>query len=109
MNGESLIIMVPAALALSVMVYFLYHIKHTAKYSDKILEKVRIEVEHLEENGTVSSPKTASQVKTFKKLMQNRKKLHVFDFERAMGIDMVSFEKKLGKELKKKHLMQKHR
>jgi len=101
LNGEYLIILVPVLLAILIIFYFIYHLWHTGKYSSKVLEMIEAKIEKIETDEVELSFKIKQLIESFRTISAN-KRVDLFDLERRIGIDMMSFSKKLDKELKKK-------
>lgn len=100
-NTEYLIILVPVFLAILIIFYFIYHLWHTEKYSRKVLAVIRKKIDEIEEKEIEINGKIKNLIHSFKAIAE-RKRMHLFDIEREIGIDMVSFSNKLDKEIKKK-------
>jgi hypothetical protein len=100
MSGEYWIILIPVFFAITVIIYFIYHIWHTEKYSSRILKSIISKIEDLEEEKeTVPlSKNTQKLIVRFKRIQQDND-LNLFELERELGIDMHTFEKKITKEL----------
>ena len=100
-NMEYLIILVPVFLAILIIFYFIYHLWHTEKYSEKILRIILKKINEIETKEIEVSEKVKNLINAFKEISSG-KRIHLFDLERKIGIDMVSFSNKLDKEMKKK-------
>jgi len=99
-NLEYLIILVPVFFAILMIFYFIYHLWHTEKYSKHVLRLIARKIEELEVSKFETSVKIKKLIDDFKRA-SSQKRIHLFDLERQIGIDMASFNTKLDKALKK--------
>lgn len=94
-------LVIPILMAVLVLLYFIYHIKHASKYSDLILSSIFDKIKLLESKQGRIRRRLKVLIELFENLTKTKKKLSIFDFERELGIDMMSFEQKLDQELKR--------
>jgi len=96
---EYWVLFVPVFLALSVIFYFIYHIRHTDKYSGKMVRQIEEKIRALEERGLIPEGRMRQLVGLFKDCSEE--KISLFELERKMGIDMETFILKIDHILKK--------
>ncbi|HCL55603.1 MAG TPA: hypothetical protein DHW82_01150 [Spirochaetia bacterium] len=101
MIGEYWIVIAPLLLAFGVILYFIYHMKHSDNYSSYMIAGINKKLENLEIKE-IENKKTLSLVLNFKKMAEDFQTLHLFDLERQLGIDIHSLTRKIDLEIKKK-------
>ncbi len=101
LSGDVYFFIVPFILGLMLVVFFIYHSKHSNNFSKSVLKELLHKIEVYENEKIKFCEQTSNLINRFK-ILANNETMHLFQLERELGIDIGSIKRKLFNEIQKK-------